>query len=66
MEKEQENTSLKVALDTLTSMQLSYLRMRATLVDVIRAEDLVCSLGGQAGDIMIAKNEARKLYDENK
>jgi|WetSurSiteA1Bulk_404760.scaffolds.fasta_scaffold831948_1 hypothetical protein len=64
--KDQANTSLKEPLDILTSMQLSYLRMRATLVDVIRAEDLVYSLGGQAGDIMIAKNEARKLYDENK
>jgi len=33
-------------------------------MDVIRAEDLVYSSGGQAGDIMIAKNEARKSYDE--
>jgi hypothetical protein len=66
MKKEEENLSLAEALDTLTRTHLSYLRMGATLVDVIRAEGVVYSLGGQAGDIMIAKNEARKLYDENK
>ena len=57
---------LSEALEMLTKTFLSYLRMGATFVEVIRAEYQVYSSGGQAGDIMIAKHEARKLYDEKK
>jgi hypothetical protein len=62
--KEQKDVTLYEASAILKENQLSYLRMRATIMDVIRAEGVVYSLGSQAGDIMIAKHEARKLYDE--